>query len=285
MFTALAKFIMRGRLQAAVLVLLSIPVLSHAVISLVCLRRGIREGLLMVLIGLSPVLLYWVLGHSNEQALLAKLFVLAAVLLPAMCLRATVSWSFTLIACVTFTVAGVLLIASMAEGLLAGFGEAIAEFVERFQTTNPEATDKLPDSTSFAAMSGFLALSVLISSLTGLVAGRWLQSLLYNPEGFGKEFRELRLGFLPSVICLIFSVMFLLQGPDYGFWAIVFTLPLLLVAVSLAHYLAQGRELGLASLIVFYVLIFSPVLLVLAFIGFIDSWLNIRNHFSAPNKR
>ena len=33
-------------------------------------------------------------------------------------------------------------------------------------------------------LSGFLALSILMEAVSGLVLGRWWQSLLYNPGGF-----------------------------------------------------------------------------------------------------
>jgi hypothetical protein len=53
---ALAEFIMRGRLQASVIVLFSVtlPILPLAATGLVSLRKGPREGALMLMVGMIP---------------------------------------------------------------------------------------------------------------------------------------------------------------------------------------------------------------------------------------
>jgi len=46
-----------------------------------------------------------------------------------------------------------------------------------------------------------IAYVLAFNSFTGVLLGRWLQALLYNPGGFGAEFRELRLGLIVSIVC------------------------------------------------------------------------------------
>ena len=96
---ALADFVMRGRLQAtlAVVIAAALPMLfwvSAAAGSLVLLRRGLNDALGIVVWALLPTLLWWYFGEPRPLLVLFGTLVLAVVL------RASVSWTRVLLASV-----------------------------------------------------------------------------------------------------------------------------------------------------------------------------------------
>ena len=135
---------------------------------------------------------------------------------------------------------------------------------------------------SVTVISGFLGFGLLFNGLTGLILARWWQSLLYNPGGFGDEFRQLRLTPLTSVPLLAITLLCLGQGMDYIFWASLFAAPLVLAAIALVHNLVNAKGVSRHWLLAFYLLmiVFTPALLALVALGCLDSWLNIRRRIN-----
>ena len=103
-----------------------------------------------------------------------------------------------------------------------------------------------------------------------------MQSIAYNPGGFWAEFTELRLGLVFSVICFAMSVLLRYLGDEYWWWSNVFAIPLLLVAIAIAHHVVKARELAKPWLVLSYfaVFIFMPIVMC---IGFVDTWVNFRS--------
>ncbi len=285
MMLALAQFIMRGRLQAAVPALFSmtIPLLPLGAIGLVTLRKGPREGALLILIALVPALISWSMGKPGTVVFWGTLLGLLAVYIPAICLRATMSWAFAIQAAVVTSIVSVFFAVNFVPALMDAFIQLTAMFLAVIEGRSPNEDLSEP---SVIAVSGFIGLVMLFNGLTGLILARWWQSSLYNAGGFGSEFRELRLGVLTSSVCAVLVALCYFQGVEYSFWATVFAGPLIMVAIAIVHDLAKSQKLNKAWLVVFYMLIigFSSFLLVLAVMGFIDTWVNIRSRFSTVNK-
>lgn len=281
---ALANFVMRGRLYAAVLVLLNIPLLSSGVIALVALRKGAYEGALMAFVALIPFILSVIFGQSAAAALLVSLLGVLTVFIPAVCLRATTSWAFTVLASLVFSIV-VVVISPVLVDFLVGFYNNIIDSYTKAAELEGVSIVPLPKADT-VLVSGMLALMLLFGSLSALILARWWQAVLYNPNGFSAEFHQLRLGIMPSLVCLVLMLLCHYQGVSYGFWAMVFASPLILVAFAVIHNLARVRELNKGWLVAFYLLILinSTLLSILALVGFFDSWLNIRSRFSAPKK-
>lgn len=279
---ALAEFIMRGRLQASVVVLFSVtlPILPLAAIGLVSLRKGPREGALMLMVGMIPALIAWLLGKPVSIILWGTLLGLLAVYIPAVILRLTVSLA---------TMVQALLITAVGCGLFtAVFVPELLESLTSLFIAMMEgrSSDSELIKPSVVMMSGFITMAFLLNSLAGLLLARWWQSLLYNPEGFGEEFRALRLPLGFTGLCAVLVVLFHYYGVDYSFWATIVAVPLVLIALSIVHSVARQRQVSKTWLVIFYVFVASSsiVLLVLAVIGFADSLLNIRDRFLGNDK-
>ncbi len=235
----LAAWIMKGRMQAAlaatvllVLALIVTPLglFSAAVVALVTLRHGLREGVLVALVGLAALagLGFLLFGQPAALVLMGVLVWLPLMAL-AEVLRLTRSLRLTVEVAV---VLGFLLVAG--QHLLLGdvegyWQEVLGTFVE--QVLDPAVFGEEQRRALVAElapwMAGGMAAAWFLQSMLSLFLARGLQALLYNPGGFSAEFRELRL----------------------GRWLVV-TAPLLLLAGAAGErpgLLAQAALVGMAA--------------------------------------
>ena len=281
---------MRGRVNASLAVLIGslVPFASGAVVALVTLRKGAVEGTLILLVGLLPTL--FTFGDNQAQPIVFAFTILGliAVYIGALVLRQTQSLSLSLLALLMSSVVALLLIKQLVPTSLSymidTLNKAVTEQAVTAGIDNPSVgIDEI-------ALTGLLAVIIMISGICSLFLGRWWQALLYNPGGFGTDFRQFRLGIAGAVTCLIISVYFLVQGGAYLTWSFVFALPLIMVSIAIIHAIAKSSKNASQLLVTFYVGIVilgilqltNYVQIVLMGIGFLDHWLNFRNRISQP---
>jgi hypothetical protein len=136
-----------------------------------------------------------------------------------------------------------------------------------------------------AWMTGAFVAALVLQWLSGLLLGRWWQALLYNPGGFGGEFRTLRLhrGLGLAGVVLFVAVGFA-KAPGLVADLVVVLMPLyLLQGLAVIHGIHHQRGahpgwlFGLYALLV----IFLPhAALMVACIGLVDIWADIRSRLS-----
>ena len=279
---ALADFVMRGRLQAtfAVVIAAALPMLfwvSAAAGSLVLLRRGINDALGIVVWALLPTLLWWYFGEPRPLLVLFGTLVLAVVL------RASVSWTRVLLASVLLGVLYGLIIDAV-------FGETVkrnaAELLELMPQMLGEAYQQMSADEKARVgnlltpvLTGLMAALLQLLSLLSLLLGRYWQALLYNPGGFAREFRAVRLP-APIAVALLVGI-FLLPGLgiELAMLTPLCSVPLAFAGVALLHGLVAQQRLGrfwlvglYVSLLLFMQLVY-PLLVVLAVV---DSLFDFR---------
>ncbi|ODS23760.1 hypothetical protein AB835_07205 [Candidatus Endobugula sertula] len=263
---ALAEFIMRGRPQAGGVAALGyiVPLLGPIAVALVTLRKGVHEGGVVLLLALAPAVLSTIFG-GGAPILIIVVLLLAYIL--SLILRATVSLPFTVICglCVSIGIAGIIALF---------VPETMDRMIEVLH--KQVAVSKLD---SAEKISGLVACILLINTTVGLLLGRWLQALAFNPGGFREEFCSFRLGLGASIICFVGSLLGYYQGGSYVWWASTLAFPLLLVALAIAHSIARARHLPLLWLILYYfmAIAFMPAVVC---VGFIDVWVNFRDRLS-----
>ena len=126
-----------------------------------------------------------------------------------------------------------------------------------------------------AAMPGYFAVGLAYGMVAMLLVARWCQSTLYNPAAFGKEFMTLRLSPLFSGCILAWMLVCYLFPERYGVWLPLLSVPPVIAALALVHWLFRGMNVAGPLIAVFYiaVIIFFqyalPLMLVLALM---DSW-------------
>lgn len=277
---ALAEFIMRGRTQAAVVAVLgtAVPVLTPATIALVSLRKGVGNGLLILLWGLLPMLISLAMGQMQPLMPILAISGLMVTYFTALILRNSMSWPYTLMGLVALSILTALLQLMLVPDLLAQLTDSLAELVKQlFSEVEPSAVT-MPGQTFVV---GMIAYVTALGSLFGLVVGRWWQASLYNPGGFAEEFQQFRLNTIQAVVCMAAAIYCLTQSPDYRTWATLFVLPLLVMGVAIVHRFVAVKRMGTQWLVGFYVLVFllDVITQLLVIVAFLDTWLNFRGRF------
>ncbi|NQX90218.1 MAG: hypothetical protein HRT77_16330 [Halioglobus sp.] len=283
----LAEFVMRGRWQALLVAVVGAGSvlfcwLSAAVLALVTLRKGSAEGAKILLWALLPALLIaWQAGDSSAVVLLTGSVVLAWVL------RATVSLPMALLASLGVGLAG--------GGLMLAFGQTFlemvnAEFVEPYLALREQALAEQGSTVTLprpgpVAIAGAVGSGTALMTVLCLLLARYWQAALYNPGGFGEEFRELR---YPISVSLVLVVVILGASSLHvagSTWAILGLLPLTFAGLGLVHAVAHHRGWRTTALAIFYASwVVLPMQLLMVGLAIADSWLNIRERWAGPQR-
>ncbi len=283
MMRAFATFVMRGRKEAWLVALMGIPLLSQAACGLVCLRKGVNEGALATLFMSAPaIFLLATVGTGSLPLLLPYFLTAALVLLGAQVLRSSRSWSLALTITSMGSIALTLLLSVSVDSK-----ELLVEALRQSQQEGglnevDELIAALPDSSSILSVVSMIASVITVLSL---VVARWMQAILYNPEGFGEEFRAIRLEPKLLILCLgsYMALSFLAAEIPVANLAL---LPVIVAGLGLVHCLVLGAIPNSMPRTVFYVLLYiallrAPVLaLLLVFLATGDSLVDLRKRFN-----
>lgn len=285
---ALAEFIMRGRAQACAVAFLGnlFPLISPATVGLVSLKEGSQEGLVVLLWAALPLIASYFFGQGSSLLAVISGFSLVLTLVAAAVLRATSSWQWTILTSMSMATVVTLVI-----GLLLGveidllIDRLSAMFAEIAAQQSPEIE---PVAASRPLVLGASALMLALSTVVCLFVARWWQAMLYNPGGFGDEFRQLRLDMRVAGLSVGVFVLVLYLPTEYRFWADLMLVPLLLSGVSLMHYAVSVAALGSSWLVFMYIglVVSGPVIGgLLVGLGLADSLLNLRLRLTVNKDR
>jgi hypothetical protein len=298
---ALASFTMRGRSQAALVATacavlsLMVPLaglISSAAVALVTLRKGAAEGLIVgAFAGLASGLLVFAALGSPVPAIGFALALWLPVWVLSVVLRQTRSLDLTIQSAALFgllIVVAIRLQASDPAIYWAELLEPVRENLVSGGVIDAAVSEELLARIS-RWMTGAFAATFYFQLLLALFIGRWWQALLYNPGGFGAEFRTFRVqaGFGYLALALLVSVSLL----DQALWArelLLLLAPLFfLQGVAVVHFLAHVFSANRGWLIGFYALMLLVMphaeILVGAF-GLSDLWIDLRGRVVARNK-
>ncbi|MDK1023821.1 MAG: hypothetical protein QGD92_06255 [Gammaproteobacteria bacterium] len=274
---AIAKFAMRGRSQALMLSIggISLPGLSWfgaAVVSLVALRRGWREGLMLVLWAALPAA-GWLIIVAEPAPLM---LLLGAVVL-AYVLRLTASWSHVLGITVVLGLPTSWLFELTSAGVI---DQVVTFFIEVSEQSGNQPLNLDDRLVLERLLVGLFTAGQLSVMLAAVILARWWQSVLYNPGGFGEEFRGLRLhaGLTLGLILLI-VLCYASGNPYLSSWILVLVVPFLVSSIALVHWTVMSKKLGGNWLLVFYLLMLffmQFILPILVIIAVTDSWVDLR---------
>lgn len=284
---ALAKFILRGRIQAiavAALGLITLLPVSSAVVGLVSLAKGVKEGILVFLwISLLPLLTQQ-MGADNPLLVAVTIASLGIMVFAAAIHGLLASWQWSLAAILLFATLCVmafsLLMGSYVDALVTALQAMLLEIAQQ-QDVEISMTLSAP------LVLGALATVLFFGSVMGLILARWWQALLYNPGGFQKEFHSFSLDAKLAVLLILITVFVLSLPADYLLWVYLVVFPLLLAGIALAHHAVKQLNLGdqwLAFLYVALIMIGKPVTLILVGLGLADSIFDLRSKLAEYKK-
>lgn len=280
---ALAEFIMRGRMQATLVVAgcATLPLLywlGAAAGCLVLLRRGLKDAIGVLALGLLPALIWW-LYSDDPRALL----VLLGSWSLALVLRASESWNRVLLVSIAMGVVFSVVLGTafapqiemLAQALIKVMPSLLGDVYQKL------SVDEQARFASLIApvLTGLIAALLQIVSVLSLIVGRYWQALLYNPGGFGREFRAIR---FPLGLAMLL-LAFMLLGPNLGSQMAMLTplcsVPLVFAGLALIHGLVAQKRLarfwlvGLYVTLLLFMQLIYPLLVVLAIV---DSLIDFR---------
>jgi hypothetical protein len=280
----LAEFAMRGRFRALLVTVLAAGSLmfcwiSAAMVALVTLRRGVQEGARLLLWALLPagaLLLYY--GEASSLTLLVGTMALALVL------RSTVSLPLTMLASVAVgLVTGVGMMAfggDMLDTMVQAFGQVLENFEQQLSANSPEPV-VLARPTA-VQIAGMMATGNAMMSVMCLLLARYWQAALYNPGGFGQEFKALALSPMVASILAVVAFGLLAMGLEYRSWAMVFLVPLTFHGLALVHARVAYRGQSAGWLVAFYLgwAVLDPVKMIVVLFALVDSYKCFRHGWS-----
>ena len=264
------------------LAILSIVVCS-TLMALVILRLGIYSSA-PIFVTLILISVYF----AKEGNIIPLSCVIGTGVL-ALILRVTRSLSSVLVLAPWVVIIWVLMLSQFAEPYLEKLLFQVKEVFSEFENqliknaelnNNKQAANKfisqLPE-LSGNYLLGNIALIQMILSLISLFFARGLQSRLYNPDGWRKEFQELRFTRI-GLLTLLFGILGCTSLVEFQYWTWLFALPLLVSGVAIVHSCAKIKKLNGQWLIGFYIIliIFAPLIPILILLVMIDHWIDVR---------
>lgn len=306
---AIAEFILRGRIQALLVViggaLLTslLPILNHVsggALALTTLRNGPREGIVLtlaaaVVVAAVAFLAAFEAARIETFLLIMGLLVWVPVLVVAQVLRNSRSMGAAL-------AAGAAVSALVVIGFHVAVGdtqawwrtlmqEMLVPMLEQAHTgLSAGEIDRLLD-TLAKVMTGILGATVLYTAMTNLFIGRWLQAIVYNPGGFRSEFHAIHLGRWMAGVALVLLALGNFTGG--GLAGASLDLLFLVGAVyslqglSLVHGMVaatRAHKAWLAGLYLLMLFALPQMVLVLSAAGFADSLMDFRARLGKKGK-
>jgi hypothetical protein len=275
---------MRGPLQAGgvAAVTTAVPLLfwiGAAVIGLVILRLGVRQGLNTGLWALLPALGWAVYGQDPTA-----LVVLLQTMLMTSILRSSQAWERALLSGAFLAILTGLMLPLMYPVLMDDLVQAGIEFYEQY---NAEVARELGSELELIirdTMSASMAGTYFATAVGMAMLARAWQARLYNPGGFRKEFHSLRLSPVIAVLCAVTMVI----GPVLGLNSLLLAwaagTPLFIAGLALVHGVVGRKQWSGQWLVIFYIamVVLGPSLMMLLLVmAFVDSWLDIRGRMTS----
>jgi MFS family permease len=294
---SLARFILKGYSQAALvaasmamlgMLLPPLAWLSGAAVALVTLVNGHRSGLLVTAIaGIATAVLAGLILSVPILAVYYVLLVWLPLVLVAVVLRQTVSLVFCLQLIAAVSILGLILMyvffPDIGEIWRSQLNMMADDLVARSEGTVDKAQMMQVIDQIVRLLPGFFASSFMIGTVLSLYLARWWQAVLYNPGGFGQEFRAINLGKTAALIALAIAIAAALIKADMfnAMLLVVFAL-YLNQGVAVLHSVFHARQLNSVWLFLVYLFMFfvPHIVVVLALAGLADTWIDFRRRLS-----
>jgi hypothetical protein len=285
---AIAEFIMRGRMQATLVVAgcATLPLLywlGAAAGCLVLLRRGLKDALGVLALGLLPALIWWL--YSDDPRALLVLLGSSSL---ALVLRASESWNRVLLVSIAMGVVFAVVLGTVFAPQIEMLAQALIKVMPSLlgDVYQKLSVDEQAHFASLIApvLTGLIAALLQIVSVLSLIVGRNWQALLYNPGGFGREFRAIRFPLGLAMLLLAFMLLGPNIGPQMAMLTPLCSVPLVFAGLALIHGLVAQKRLarfwlvGLYVTLLLFMQLIYPLLVVLAIV---DSLIDFRGR-SAP---
>jgi hypothetical protein len=273
-------------LVLALLPFLGLPTgwMCIVILGLMTLHKGAKDGLWVLAWALLPAVAISFWGYTGF--LLSMAFRGLCVWILALLLRRFQSWAIVIEAAAVFGVVVVFLLHLLFPDMRSWWAAHLTQQVTELNAVLDLKLKATTVQTWANVVSGFATGLTVVTVLTIdfllLILARVWQAKLFNPGGFRREFYQLRVGHAVSILLMLDAL-----AASFGLAAALDVLPLLLLpfvfaGLSLLHVFMSGKKgagmvLGMVYLLLVLMLPYFAILI--ALLGFADSWLDFRRRF------
>lgn len=296
----LAAYSMKGRMQSAMVAsslgLLSlfllppVSIVSSASVALVTLRKGSREGLVVVgYASLLAAILSFFLSGSFQYGILLGLGLWIPVWLVSIILREAKSLSITIEIAVLFGVVSTIGFYLFVNEPIQIWRPVLEQMFQPMRELDSDVSqEQINHSIQLFSryFTGIIIAGAVYGLLFSLFLARWWQSALYNPGGFREEYLSLRVHpQIAMVSIFIIAMAALMPGVVSEIcWniSILFVVLFTLVGTAVLHAAfstVKAKRFMVPFLYITLVLI-PHVIIIVAIVGLLDEWMDLRNKFS-----
>lgn len=282
----IAEYALKSRTNAIVATAFGAAVpflfwIAAAVVGVVTLRKGGKDGSQVMLWGSLPAFFWFAQGD------LTPLFVIIGTYILAVVLRQSVSWSNTLLIGSVMGAVTASTVQWLPQDLMLELAKASQEMIQGSQdvaqSTGVEVNQFLVD-----LFSGVISAVHVLMIVGCLMLARYWQAALFNPGGFRSEFHQLK---LPTWAGLVWGTVILFGvglTPDAIRWVPSLTLPLVFACIALVHAVVAIKQLSSFWLTAFYTVLFlagHSLYVLMIFVALLDSRLNFRQRLAKSSDR
>lgn len=239
--------------------------LASIIVCLTTLRKGVNEGVIILLWALIPDLLFMCLGTPVPLVLLDINASFVVPFLLAVTLRLGQSWSLVLLLLTGGGLSALLLLSTYfpdyAKSVVMDLQNAMKHFWADkipYDDVQLQYIDNLTHLIPY--VWGVKALFISIVSLSNLIMARGIQALLFNPGGLKKELLSIRLNGLWLLMYLLSCCVWLTnRETPFGIgFLLISSLPFVISGLSLVHesFSRRKRKPSNITIAVMYVMIF-----------------------------
>ena len=290
---AFGAFLMRSRQNAmlSAFAFAFLPILhwlSAIIIALVTLRRGAKEGALILLSVLAPLALLALFWKNSMAAYNATLAVTSVWLL-AIILHDTHNWSVVLLVGAGLAILGIIVVHGYITDINAWWQHRMLNYLQQMGADIPINMLRQKQTITYLSKiaTGMQAAVLLWLNLIWLLLARYWQAILYNPGAFRAELHNISMPRWASLFSLVLLAMtLLLPVPLLIDLLPAAFLPFTFAAASLIHFILAARQANGLWLVIFYVLLIFAlpyVCVVLIILAWADSLINLRRYYQASS--
>ena len=292
----LGKYLLADNIHAAMAALscsllaflLPIGFAVTLILGLVTLQKGYKASLVVLAFVLLPAIALAITRHFSFFYRFDLLLIQCGlVCIFALILRYTASWQWVLEAA---TVIGALIV-SVVHLIFPNIQQIWIKLINNYLQTNGWILTFHLDTDRFveffqhlvAIATGGFIFFVLFGMIILLISARWWQTALFSPGQLQLEFTEIRISQAGASLLLIASISLIWQ---LGWLVDIYPIllfPFMVGGLSIIHRLVMNRREMVLLMIMVYIsllLLTFFTVIILAILGFIDSFYNFRKHYA-----
>lgn len=278
----LGRFVTRsvGTAGFSALLFALLPFLSWlalVIVALITLRKGWRQGLMVLLWACLPSIAMAIAGWHEAIPQLIYFAGSALIVWVMANLVWRTSWSTML-----QIMMGVGLVAVVV--LYRWYPAMVVQLQDYMNNALAELNLSMPDQQMLISAWSQSAVRLMVASMTAfsclwVVCGRWWQAALFNPGRLQKELHHIRMNrWVSLAVVVLIAVLAVVSKPWLMNVLPVILVPFSIAGLSLVHSFVVAKKLNVLWLVGFYIVLllgFGIVIAILAVMAVINSWMTV----------